>query len=76
MALCAAHCHRGDPLRIGGGATYLLNWGTDLLSTTTVSRYIIYAVQGLEFFLFAADFICLVVFVIKETWIFLREILR
>jgi hypothetical protein len=59
-----------------GGAAWLLNFAIALLSAATVSRYIIDVVQGLEFFLFAADIICLVAFVIKETWIFSREIIR
>ena len=43
-----------------GGATVLLNYCADLSAATSVSRYIVAAIQGLEFFLFAADFICLV----------------
>jgi hypothetical protein len=41
-----------------------------------ISPYILYGVQGMEFFLFAADFVCLVAFVVKETLIFLRDICR
>ena len=35
-----------------------------------------YGVEAIEFFLFAVDVVCLLVFVIKETWIFVREIIR
>ena len=59
-----------------GGATVLLNYGADLIAGTSVSHYIVEAIRGLEFFLFAVDFVCMVTFVIKETWIFLREIVH
>jgi hypothetical protein len=47
-----------------------------LIAGTSVSHYIVEAIRGLEFFLFAVDFVCMVTFVIKETWIFLREIVH
>ena len=54
----------------------MLNFLTNLIEQVGVSPYIIMAIQGLEFFLFAVDFLCLVVFVGKEAWIFCREIIR
>lgn len=59
-----------------GGAAVLLNYFTNLIEHVGVSPYVIMAIQGLEFFLFAVDFLCLVVFVSEETWIFCREIVR
>jgi hypothetical protein len=56
-----------------GGAAVVLNYLTQLMEGARLSPYILYAVHGLEFFLFAADFICLVAFIVKETLIFLRK---
>ena len=52
----------------------LLNYFTNLIERLGVSPYLIMAIQGLEFFLFTADFLCLVLFVSKETWTFCRDI--
>lgn len=54
----------------------LLNYFTNLIEQVGVSPHIIMAVQGLGFFLFAVDFLCLVVFVGKEAWDFCRDIMR
>ena len=59
-----------------GGVAVLLNYAVNLIQGSGVSPYMILAVQALEFFLFAVDFICLVVFVIKEAWILVREIVH
>lgn len=59
-----------------GGAAVLLNYLTDLIDRVGVSPYIVTAIQGLDFSLFAVDFLCLVVFVSTEAWIFCREIMR
>lgn len=58
------------------GAAVFLNYCTVLIEGTGVSRYLVEAVRLLEFFLFACDFICFIVFQGKETWILLREIVR
>ena len=34
------------------------------------------AIQGLGFFIFSIDFLCLVVFILKEAWTFVRELMR
>ena len=54
----------------------MLNYFTKLIELVGVSPYIIMAIQGLEFFLFAVDFLCLVIFISKEVWIICREIMR
>lgn len=59
-----------------GGATVLLNDAARLIAGTGISPYIVLGVQGLEFFLFAADLVCVVAFVSMETWTFLRDIVR
>ena len=59
-----------------GGAAVLLNYLTSVIERVGVSFYIVTAIQGLEFFLFAVDFLCLVVCVSTEAWIFCREIMR
>jgi hypothetical protein len=59
-----------------GGAAVFLNYFTNLIEQLGISPYIVVAIQGLEFFLFAVDFLCLVIFIVKETWVFCREIIR
>jgi hypothetical protein len=59
---------------IVGGVAVLLNQGTILIEGTGVSPYIVLAIRGLEFFLFAADLVCTVVFVAVETLILLRDV--
>jgi hypothetical protein len=50
-----------------GGAAVFLNYFTNLIEQLGISPYIVVAIQGLEFFLFAVDFLCLVIFIVKET---------
>lgn len=57
-----------------GAATVLLSRGADLIAASGISPYVVLAVRGLEFFLFAADVVCAVALVSMETWTFLREI--
>jgi hypothetical protein len=59
-----------------GGAAVSLNYLTNLIERVGVSADIVLAIRGLELFLFAVDFLCLVVFVSKEAWDFCREIMR
>ncbi len=56
-----------------GGAAALLDYYTKLLAGLGVSHYVTLATQGLEYFLFAIDAICFVVYVLRETWLLLRS---
>jgi hypothetical protein len=58
-----------------GAAAVALNYCAGWIAQADVSKYIVYAIQGLEIFLFSADFLCIIAFVIKETLIFLRDII-
>ena len=57
---------------VGAGAM-VLSYLTGVLENAVLPSYIVYGVQGLEFFLFSADFICLAAFITKESIIFVRE---
>jgi hypothetical protein len=59
---------------IVGVVAILLSYLTSFIEGSHVSPYILYGFQGLEIFLFAADIVCLVIFVVKETLIFCRQI--
>jgi hypothetical protein len=59
-----------------GAAAVSLNYLTNLIELEGVSAGVIIAMRVLELFLFAVDFLCLVVFVCKEAWDFCREIMR
>jgi TRAP-type C4-dicarboxylate transport system permease small subunit len=59
-----------------GGAAVFLNYCTIWIEGTGISPYVMYGVHGIEFLLFAIDVICFLVFVFKETWIFVRDIIR
>ena len=59
-----------------GGAAVLLNYFTSLIERVGVSPHIIMTIQGLGYFLFAVDLLCLVVFVGKEAWDFCRDTMR
>ena len=70
------HTIAGAAMFVVVGATAAaLNYGAILIARTGVSSYIVLAIQGLEFFLFSADFICPVVLIVRETWTFVREVL-
>ncbi len=56
-----------------GGAAALLNVYTNLLSRIGMSPLIVEAIHLTEYFLFGVDLICLVVYVLRETWLLLRE---
>lgn len=58
------------------GAAVFLNYCVKWIDGTGISPYMSYGVEAIEFFLFSVDAVCLFVFVIKETWIFVREIIR
>ena len=75
MALFAIHTIVGVFIFvILGSAAVMLHYIAEFIAASGVSPYIVLAVQALEFFLFAIDFMCMVVFVVREAWIFLREI--
>lgn len=58
-----------------GAAAVALNYCAILIAKAGVSPYIVLATQSLEFFLFLADAICLVFFITRETWTFIRQVL-
>lgn len=57
-----------------GGAAALLNVYTNLLSQAGISPLIVRAIHLTEYFLFAVDLLCFLVYVTRETWVLLREI--
>jgi hypothetical protein len=61
---------------IVGGVVVLLSQGTILIERYGAPAYAMLAVRGLESFLFAIDFLCIMVFVTAETWTFLRDVIR
>lgn len=61
---------------IVGGAAVFLHYLTSIIKKWGVDDYIIMAIQGLGFFIFSIDFLCLVVFILKEAWTFVRELMR
>ena len=58
-----------------GGAAALLNAYTHLLERFGMSPHIIQAIHLTEYVLFAADMLCFSVYVAREVWLLLREIL-
>ena len=58
-----------------GGAAALLDYYTKVLGGLGMSVWIIEAIKGTEYFLFAVDLLCFVVYVTRETWLLLREML-
>ena len=59
-----------------GGAAALLNAYTRLLQRAGMSPLILEAVHLTEYVLFAADLLCFLVYVGREVWLLLRDILR
>lgn len=59
-----------------GAAAVLLHHAIVFIEYSRVSPSIIMTLHGIEFLIFASDALCLVVFIIHETNIFLRTILR
>lgn len=58
-----------------GGAAALLNMYTRLLERAGMSEIILQAIHFTEYFLFAVDLFCFVVFILREVWLLLREML-
>lgn len=58
-----------------GGAAALLNMYTRLLERAGMSELIIQAIHLTEYFLFAVDLFCFVVYILREVWLLLREML-
>jgi hypothetical protein len=59
-----------------GGAATLLNIYTHLLERAGMSALILQAVHLTEYVLFAADLVCFLIYVAREVYLLLREILR
>lgn len=58
-----------------GGAAALLNYYTRLLESVGMAPLIIKAIHLTEYFLFALDLICFLIYVTSEAWFLLRHIL-
>jgi|GEM_PF-2733569 len=58
-----------------GGAAALLNFYTRFLEQAGMSPLIIRAIHLTEYVLFGADLLCFLVYVAREVWLLLREIL-
>ena len=59
-----------------GGAAALLDYYTKVLAGLGMSPLIVEAIKATEFFLFAVDLLCFVVYTTRETWLLLRSIVR
>jgi hypothetical protein len=59
-----------------GGAAALLNFYTRLLENAGMSPLIIRAIHLTEYFLFAVDLLCFLVYVSREAWLLLRAMLQ
>jgi hypothetical protein len=57
-----------------GGAAALLDYYTKVLAGLGMSPVIVEAIKATEYFLFAVDLICFVVYTTRETWLLLRSI--
>jgi hypothetical protein len=58
-----------------GGAAALLNYYTHLLESVGMAPLIIKAIHLTEYFLFALDLVCFLIYVTREAWLLLRHIL-
>ena len=58
-----------------GGAAALLHYYTQALERLEMPALILTAIKGTEYFLFAVDLLCFVVYVSRETWLLLRAML-
>jgi hypothetical protein len=59
-----------------GGAAALLDYYTKVLAGLGMSPLIVEAIKATEFFLFAVDLLCFVVYTTRETWLLLRSMIR
>ncbi|HTZ71299.1 MAG TPA: hypothetical protein VMB71_11665 [Acetobacteraceae bacterium] len=55
-----------------GGAAALLDYYTKVLGNLGMPEAILLAIKATEYFLFAVDLLCFVVYVTRETWLLLR----
>jgi hypothetical protein len=58
-----------------GAAAALLAYYVNVLGRLGISPLILEAIHATEYFLFAVDLLCFVVYVSRETWLLLRAIL-
>lgn len=58
-----------------GGAAALLHYYTEVLARLGMPPLILSAIKSTEYFLFAVDLLCFVVYVTRETWLLLRSML-
>jgi hypothetical protein len=58
-----------------GGAAALLDYYTKVLSGFGMSPIVIEAIKVTEYFLFAVDLLCFVVYVSREAWLLLRTMM-
>jgi hypothetical protein len=58
-----------------GGAAALLDYYTKILAGLGMSSIIIEAIKATEYFLFAVDLLCFVVYVSREAFLLLRSML-
>jgi hypothetical protein len=58
-----------------GGAAALLDYYTKVLGNVGMPQLFIDAIKVTEYFLFAIDLLCFVVYVTHETWLLLRAML-
>ena len=59
-----------------GAAAALLHYYTELLAKLGMPYIILEAIKATEYFLFAVDMVCFIVYVGRETWLLLRSMLR
>jgi hypothetical protein len=58
-----------------GGAAALLNYYTRFLETAGMPLLVIKAIHLTEYFLFGIDLVCFLVYVTREAWLLLRQML-
>jgi hypothetical protein len=58
-----------------GGAAALLHYYTQVLERLDMPALILTAIKSTEYFLFAVDLLCFVVYVSRETWLLLKAML-
>ncbi len=58
------------------GFSIFLHWlMSRILDGAEEYPYVRVSIEGVEFFIFATDLICVVAFVVKEAWVLLRSLL-
>lgn len=59
-----------------GGAAAALDYYTRLLEQFGISPLIVRATQLVEYFVFLVDLLCFVIYIAREAWLLIRDILR